>query len=190
MKNLFLIIGAPGSGKTTDASMIAQRNDEVIAHYSMGELLRIEAQSNSPLGKSISSYINAGNLVPIEIVASTMLSVIKQCDKNYILIDGFPRTKEQMLTLDYLLVTEPEINLVSVIEVVVSEKVACERVLGRARGDDDSEEVFKNRMKVYTAPLKDIQNLYEKRGLLKKIDGERSIEAIVNEMELFIHRFF
>lgn len=186
MKNLFLIIGAPGSGKTTDASLIAQRNSEKIAHYSMGELLRIEAQSNSPLGRSIASYMNAGNLVPIEIVASTILSVIKQCEKNYILIDGFPRTKEQMLTLDYLLVTEPEINLVSVIEVVVSEDVACERVLGRARGDDDNVEVFKNRMKVYTQPLQDIEKLYTKRGLLKKIDGERSIEEIVAEMEDFI----
>lgn len=58
-----------------------------------------------------------------------------------------------MLTLDYLLVTEPEINLASVIEVVVSEKVACERVLGRARGDDDNEEVFRNRMKVYTRSI-------------------------------------
>ena len=91
-----------------------------------------------------------------------------------------------MLTLDYLLVTEPEINLVSVIEVVVSEDVACERVLGRARGDDDNVEVFKNRMKVYTQPLQDIEKLYTKRGLLKKINGERSIEEIVAEMEDFI----
>jgi adenylate kinase len=74
----------------------------------------------------------------------------------------------------------------SVIEVVVSEQVARDRVLGRARGDDDKEEVFNNRMSVYTTPLADIQNFYEAKKLLKKIDGERSIEEIVNDMEQFI----
>ena len=72
------------------------------------------------------------------------------------------------------------------IEVVVSEEVARDRVLGRARGADDNNEVFDNRMQVYTDPLALIQNFYEAKEMLVKIDGERTIEAIVDEMDIFI----
>jgi adenylate kinase len=76
--------------------------------------------------------------------------------------------------------------LMNVIEVVVSEEVARDRVLGRARGADDNNTVFDNRMKVYTEPLSLIQNFYDNKKMLVKLDGERSIEAIVDELETFI----
>ena len=66
MKQLFLIIGAPGSGKTTDAQIIG-KNDGFV-HFSTGELLRDEVASGSELGKTIDSFISRGNLVPLEIV--------------------------------------------------------------------------------------------------------------------------
>ena len=186
MKKLFLIIGAPGSGKTTDAQIISENNPDSIVHFSTGELLRDEVASGSELGKTIDSYISKGNLVPLEIVINTIISAIKSSSKDIILIDGFPRSVEQMMELDKLLAQESGIKLESVIEVEVSEEVAKERVLGRARGADDNEEVFFNRMKVYTEPLADIQKFYSEKGLLKKIDGERSIEEIVNDMEEYI----
>ena len=189
MKQLFLIIGAPGSGKTTDASLIAEKNSETIAHYSTGELLRSEVVSGSKLGILIESYVAVGNLVPLDIVVNTIVKAIHNSKKNIILIDGFPRSQEQMITLDTILATENSITLISVIEVEVSEEVACERVLGRARGADDNAEVFKNRMKVYTNPLLDIHTFYKAKGLLKKINGERSIEEIVADMEAFIKNF-
>ncbi len=189
MKKLFLIIGAPGSGKTTDAEIIAKNNPDTIAHFSTGELLRNEVASGSELGKTIDSYISKGNLVPLDIVINTIVSAIKSSNKDTILIDGFPRSEEQMKALDELLAKEDEVELISVIEVVVSEDVAKERVLGRARGADDNEEVFKNRMKVYTDPLPTIQAFYEEKNLLHKIDGERSIEEIVNDMEEFVKNF-
>ncbi len=186
MKKLFLIIGAPGSGKTTDAQIISERNAEEFVHFSTGELLRDEVTSGSELGKTIDNFISKGNLVPLDIVIDTIISAIKSSQKDVILIDGFPRSVEQMLKLDELLQKESDIELKSVIEVVVSEETAKERVLGRARGDDDNEEVFFNRMQVYTKPLKEIEKFYEEKNLLKKIDGERSIEEIVNDMEEFI----
>ena len=186
MKKLFLIIGAPGSGKTTDASLIAEKNSETIAHYSTGELLREEVASKSELGKTIDSFISAGNLVPLDIVINTIIHAIKNSPKNIILIDGFPRSDEQMRALDTLLKQESSIQLVSVIEVEVSEQVACDRVLGRARGADDNVQVFKNRMKVYTDPLAGIQKFYNEKNLLHKINGERAIQDIVLEMESFI----
>ncbi|QCT94640.1 adenylate kinase [Caminibacter mediatlanticus TB-2] len=186
MKKLFLIIGAPGSGKTTDAELIAKRNSDKIVHYSTGDLLRAEVASGSELGKKIKSYIDNGNLVPLEIVINTIKNAIEKADKDIVLIDGFPRSVEQMKALDEMLKTNPNIDLVSVIEVVVSEEVARNRVLGRARGADDNVEVFNNRMKVFLEPLKDIEEFYEKQNKLIKINGERTIEEIVDEMEKII----
>ena len=185
-KKLFLIIGAPGSGKTTDAELIAERHPHKVAHFSTGELLRAEVARGTELGKRIASYVDNGNLVPLDIVINTIVTAIKSTDKDVVLIDGFPRSVEQMKALDEILQNEKDVELVNVIEVVVSEEVAKDRVLGRARGADDNEEVFNNRMKVYTDPLADIQKFYEEKGLLHKINGERGIEEIVNEMDEFI----
>ncbi|WP_024791641.1 adenylate kinase [Lebetimonas sp. JS032] len=186
MKKLFLIIGAPGSGKTTDAELIAKRNPDTIVHYSTGDLLRAEVASGSELGKKIKSYIDNGNLVPLEIVINTIKSAIEKADKDIILIDGFPRSVEQMIALNKMLKTAKDIDLVAVIEVEVSEEIARDRVLGRARGADDNAEVFNNRMKVFLEPLKDIEEFYSKQNKLIKINGERTVEEIVDEMEKVI----
>jgi len=186
MKKLFLIIGAPGSGKTTDAELIAERNSDKIVHFSTGELLRAEAASGSELGKTIDSFVSKGNLCPLNIVLDTIVSALNNSDRDVIVIDGFPRSVEQMSSFDELLQKESNIELSSVIEVVVSEETAKDRVLGRARGADDNVEVFNNRMSVYTEPLKDIQDFYSSKNLLKQISGEGTIEEIVNEMNEFV----
>ena len=185
MKKLFLIIGAPGSGKTTDAELIAAKHTN-ITHYSTGDMFRAEVASGSQRGEIIETYISAGNIVPIDIAIETILGAIKNAPTDVIIIDGYPRSLEQMTELDKYLVNEKEVKLVNVIEVEVSEEVARDRVLGRLRGADDNVEVFNNRMKVYTEPLKEIQEFYGAKSLLKKIDGERTIEKIVNEMDEYI----
>ena len=193
MKKLFLIIGAPGSGKTTDASIIAEKHSDKIVHYSTGDMLREEVASGSELGKTIESYISKGALVPLNIIIDTIVSAIKNAPVNTILIDGYPRSEEQMTAFDELVSKEDDIELVSVIEVRVSEEVARERILGRraeaAPGEersDDSEEVFNDRMKIYTEPLGAIQRFYTDKGLLTVINGERTLDEVVAEMEAFI----
>ena len=184
-KKLFLIIGAPGSGKTTDAELIAKNNPN-ITHYSTGDMLRAEVASKSERGKEINKYIEKGEIVPISIVIETIINAIKTSPTDIIIIDGYPRSIEQMLELDKYLQKHKDIELISVIEVSVSEETARQRVLGRARGVDDNNEVFNNRMKVYTEPLVQIRDFYTKKGKLKVISGERSIEEIVSDMEAFI----
>jgi adenylate kinase len=185
-KKLFLIIGAPGSGKTTDAHLIAERNPDLVVHYSTGDLLRDEVASGSELGKEIKSYIDNGKLVPLQIVIDTIKKAIEKADKPIVLIDGFPRSVEQMKALDEMLKNNDNIELVAVIEVVVSEEVAKERVLGRQRGADDNIEVFNNRMKIFLEPLPEIEKFYESQGKLIKINGERTVEEIVDDMEKII----
>lgn len=185
MKKLFLIIGAPGSGKTTDAELIAKENEN-ISHYSAGDMFRAEVASGSERGKLIDSFISKGEIVPINIAIETIVGAIKKAPTNVVIIDGYPRSIEQMNSLDQYLDNENDVELSNVIEVEVSEEVARDRVLGRARGADDNNEVFNNRMRVYTEPLKDIQDFYTKKDMLKVINGERTIEEIVRDMEMFI----
>lgn len=187
MKKLFLIIGAPGSGKTTDASIIAEHSEGKIAHFSTGDLLRTEVASGSELGKTIDGFVSKGNLVPLEIVINTVLGAIKTSDKNAVVIDGFPRSIEQMAELEKALEGNTDVELVSVIEADVSEEVARQRVLGRARGADDNDEVFNNRMKVYTEPIEAIRKFYTDSVKLHVVNAERTIEEIVADMKAHIH---
>ena len=186
MKKLFLIIGAPGSGKTTDAELIAKENDN-ITHYSTGDMLRAEVASGSKLGLEINNYISKGLIVPIKIAIETITNAIKSASTDVVILDGYPRSMEQLTALDEYLHVDSSLQLTSVIEVHVSEETARDRVLGRNRGADDNNEVFDNRMKVYTEPLNEIQAFYNDKNILKVISGEGTIEEIVSEMGTFIN---
>ena len=190
MKKLFLIIGAPGSGKTTDAELIAAKHEN-ITHFSTGDMFRAEILSGSQRGQIIDTYVSAGNIVPIDIAIETIIGAIKKAPTPIVVIDGYPRSVEQMQELDNYLINEKEVELVNVIEIEVSQNTAFQRVLGRAADADvvradDNEEVFLNRMKLYIEPLEEIQNYYRKKNILKIISGEGTIEEIVSEMDSFV----
>jgi adenylate kinase len=190
MKRLFLIIGAPGSGKTTDAELIAAKHHN-ITHYSTGDMFRAEVASGSQRGAVIDSYISKGHIVPIDIAIETIVGAIKNAPTDVVVIDGYPRSVEQMVELDKYLENEDEVQLVNCIEVEVSQDTAFQRVLGRAADAqvvraDDNEAVFLNRMKLFIEPLEEIREFYTKKELLKVISGEATIKEIVEEMDAFI----
>ncbi len=119
------------------------------------------------------------------------MRAIKNAPTTTVVIDGYPRSIEQMTELDKYLLNETEVQLSSVIEVEVSQETAFQRVLGRAADAkvvraDDNEEVFLNRMKLYTEPLAEIKAFYTNKNLLKVISGEGTIEEIVSEMDIFV----
>jgi len=184
-KQLFLIIGAPGSGKTTNAEIIAQNNPN-ISHYSTGDMLRAEVANKSELGQEIHQYISKGLIVPIEIAIKTITNAIKNSPNDIILLDGYPRSIEQMEALENFLQQDESIILQNVIEIKVSEQTAKERVLGRARGDDDNISVFNNRMKVYLEPLPQIKQFYETKNIFTTISGEGTIQENVQNLEEFL----
>lgn len=192
-KKLFLVIGAPGSGKTTNASLIARRHKEHIVNYSMGDMLRDEIACGSERGKMISSYIKKGELVPLDIIIDTMITAIKYAPTEVVMIDGFPRSVEQMKVFDVLVSQEAEIELVAVIEIAASEETAKARISARAAEaapgqirSDDREEVFYERMKIYSESLEEIETFYREKKLLKIIDGEKPLEMVASLMELFV----
>jgi len=154
---------APGSGKTTDAELIAEQNNN-ITHYSTGDMLRAEVASGSEIGKELDSYMSKGLIVPIEMAIKTITNAIKNAPTDVIIIDGYPRSMEQLNALDEYLQNDSSLELISVIEVAVSEE-----------------------MKVYIEPLNIIQAFYSAKGILKIISGEGNIKEIVSEMETFIN---
>ena len=156
-------------------------------------MLREEVASGSELGQTIESFIAKGALVPLKIIVDTIVSAIKNAPVDNVLIDGYPRSTEQMTAFDELVSKEDDIELASVIEVRVSEQVAKDRILGRAaeakpgeERSDDSVEVFFDRMKIYTDPLAEIQAFYTDKNLLTVISGERTLEEVVADMESFV----
>jgi adenylate kinase len=182
MKKLFLIIGAPGSGKTTDAELIAKKNEH-ITHYSAGDMFRAEVASGSQRGKILDSYMSKGNIVPIDIAIETIINAIKNSPTDVTIIDGYPRSVEQMTKLDQYLKTEDKLNLLSVIEIVVSDNTARDRVIGRSRGDDDNIDIFNNRMNIFYEPLESIRKFYKAKGIYKDISGEPTIKKVVLEIQ-------
>ena len=185
LKKLILLIGAPGSGKTTDGSNIAQNHSD-ITHYSTGDLLKSEVEKETKLGKINKGFIESGELVPTDIVIDTIVGAVKNAPTDIILLDGFPRKEKQMKFFADCLNNVDGIELSSVIEIRVSEDVARERVLG---GDESkSEDLFNNTMRIYQETIAEIEEFYNQNNLLKVIDGERDMNVVIEEIDTFLQQ--
>ena len=150
-----VLVGPPGAGKGTQAVRLAERLD--VPHISTGDLFRANLSEMTPLGVEAKRYMDAGDLVPDEVTCEMVRARLDEPDagKGFIL-DGFPRNVSQADSLDAML-AETGHPLDAVVELKVAEDVVVERLLSRGRSDD-TEDVIRNRQKVYrdeTAPLLD-----------------------------------
>jgi adenylate kinase len=168
-----VLVGPPGAGKGTQAVQLAERLD--VPHISTGDLFRANLSAMTPLGVEAKRYMDAGDLVPDDVTTRMVRSRLGEADagKGFIL-DGFPRTLPQADALDAML-DELGTPLDAIVEFAVADEVVVERLLGRGRSDD-TEDVIRNRQKVYrdeTAPL-----LNHYRAKLVSVDAVGSVDEV------------
>ena len=170
-----VFLGAPGSGKGTQAELLAEAL--AVPAISTGAMLREAVAAGSALGERVSSILSAGELVDDATMADVVRDRLAQKDaREGFLLDGYPRTLAQVETLDGILKDAGE-ALDAVIEVEVPAGELLRRALARQR-EDDTEEIIKNRLSVYETNTAPLVAVYRERGLLLPIDGDQPIEAV------------
>ncbi|RKQ61888.1 adenylate kinase [Thermovibrio guaymasensis] len=176
-----VFLGPPGAGKGTQAVRIAEKYN--VPHISTGDILRAAVKEGTELGQLAKSYMDRGELVPDEVIIGIIRERLSQPDirERGFILDGFPRTLKQAEALDQLL-SELNMPLDRVIYLNVDDEEIVKRLLARGRADD-TEEVIRNRLKVYreqTAPLIDY---YAEKCLLAEIYGVGEIDEITKKIE-------
>ena len=206
------IIGKPGSGKDTVCKALSEKHSwKVIV---TGDLLRKIAKENTELGKKIAETLEKGEIVSDEIVAELVVKEINKSHSDVILLNGYPRRINQAIILEEKF--SKKIDLV--IEIDVSDSMARERIIYRrycpkcgkiynlkffppkedeicdickeklVQRKDDTEEVFKHRLKRFYDEIQEIREFYTKRGIFFKVNGEKNVKEIVNEVEGLIQK--
>lgn len=181
-----IMFGPPGAGKGTQSKIIQENYN--IKQLSTGDMLRAEVASESILGHTIKAIIDAGELVSDEIIIEIIGNCISEpeCEKGFIL-DGFPRTLPQSEELDNML-GHMSRSIGHVIVLEVDKNILINRIKTRSSEDggarsDDTEAVLKNRLEVYEAQTAPLLPYYEKKGVLRKVDGMKTIEEVTSQIE-------
>ena len=200
-----VLLGAPGAGKGTQAQRLVA--DYGVAHISTGDLLRAAVKAQSELGVAAKKYMDAGELVPDQLVIDLVKERLAADDaqKGFIL-DGFPRNTTQAVTLDTeLAAMGRELDgalLVDVPTEVISDRLSSRRTCrdcGYTAGpdttvcpscagemyqrDDDKPETIKNRLDVYEKNTSPLVEYYRGQGILKVVDGNRDIDLVYTDVK-------
>ncbi|MDL1971787.1 MAG: adenylate kinase [Deltaproteobacteria bacterium] len=205
-----IFLGPPGAGKGTQAKMLVERYG--IPQVSTGDILRAAVAEGTELGKKAKEYMEAGKLVPDEVVIGIIEERLKQsdCEKGFIL-DGFPRTVPQAEALDKVLekmgrkidhvltLDVPEEELIrrltgrrtckkcGAMYHIIFNPPKVEGVCDKCGGElyqrpDDNEETVRSRLSVYEQQTSPLIDFYEKKGLVRKIDGRGEIKEIFDQI--------
>lgn len=202
-----ILLGPPGAGKGTQAKLLSARHG--IPHISTGDIFRAAIREGTPLGVRAKEFLDRGALVPDEIVIGIVTERLgaEDCRRGF-LLDGFPRTLPQAEALDRYL-AETGRPLTAAIDLEVGEEILIRRLTGRRvcracgapyhvdtnpprepgrcdrcggelyQRDDDQPETVAERLRVYEAQTKPLIDYYERRGLLRRIEGDGgSIEEV------------
>ena len=205
-----IMLGAPGAGKGTQAKMLSERYG--IPHISTGDIFRMNIKNNTELGQKAKGYMDAGQLVPDELVVDLVVDRIKaqDCMKGFIL-DGFPRTIPQAEALDYALNNQNE-KIDYAINVDVPDENIIKRMSGRRAcvgcgatyhlvynptktegvcdvcgeklilRDDDKPETVQKRLDVYHEQTQPLIDYYNKKEVILTVDGTQDIDVVYDEI--------
>ena len=176
-----LIMGPPGAGKGTQAAVISQRLG--IPHVSTGDLFRANLAEGTPLGVEAKKYMDAGEYVPDSVTNGMVRARLSEADAAQgFLLDGYPRTVQQVAELDGMLAGK-HLDKVIVLTANTDEVVA--RLLNRAAEQgrsDDTEEVIRRRLEVYSEQTAPLTSLYESRGVLVNVDGLGAVNEVTERI--------
>jgi adenylate kinase len=175
-----LLIGAPGSGKGTQAQRLAERFG--IAHISSGDLLRQHVKDQTALGRTIKSYVDAGDLVPDAVVMDMLRKPVVAATENggYVL-DGFPRTVEQAQA-SFPTARALGVEVQAAVHLDVAREELVRRLLARQRGSDDTEAVIEHRLQVYLDKTVPLLEYYAGREWMFTVDGAQPPDGVHAEI--------
>lgn len=191
-----IILGAPGAGKGTHCALIREKYN--LEHVSTGDMLRAEVAEGSPLGMQAKGYMEAGKLVPDDLIIDMIMKKFSHSTGKGLLLDGFPRTVAQAKALD------EKVKVDIVIDLAVSDATVIQRITGRrmcpncnaiyntrylngsdtcsacggklVQRADDTEETVKKRLESYYAYTEPLIAYYKAQGLLHTVDSETGVE--------------
>lgn len=179
-----IIFGAPGAGKGTQATRIAQRHG--IPAISTGDIFRANIKNGTALGLQVKEILASGAYVPDEVTNAIVRDRLDQADAaGGFLLDGYPRTQAQVVELDDMLDARGA-ALDAVLELTVDTDEVVQRLLRRAESDgraDDTEDVIRHRMKIYEEETAPLAALYRERGLLRQVDGMGEMDEVTERLE-------
>ncbi|MCY3985963.1 MAG: adenylate kinase [Candidatus Dadabacteria bacterium] len=178
-----ILFGPPGAGKGTQADFIREKYG--VEHISTGDVLREAVKNGTEVGLYAKSFMDKGELVPDEVVTEIIRQKISTLGEAGFMLDGFPRTLEQAKCLEDIL-TGAGAAIDAVIFLEVPDQEVIQRIIRRQKIEgrqDDTEDLIKNRLRVYkdqTSPLKDF---YEGTGVLHAVEGVGEISDIAVRVE-------
>jgi len=207
---IIILLGPPGAGKGTQAVAIAEKIH--LPHVSTGDIFRANLKDGTPLGLEAKKYMDAGTLVPDDLVVRLVVDRLSAPDaRGGVLLDGFPRTAAQAEALSEFLAAAGR-TIKCCLSLKVTDEVILTRLSGRRlcrncgagyhltfspppadgrcgrcggeiyQRDDDREEILKKRLDVFHLQTNPLTHWYEDHGLLRTIDGEGPVEEITKRI--------
>jgi adenylate kinase len=178
-----LIVGPPGAGKGTQATMIAERYG--IPAISTGDIFRANIKNQTELGKQVEAIVSSGSYVPDELTNAIVADRLAEADaQGGFLLDGYPRTVDQVHELDRVLAaSEASLDAVVLLEADIDEVV--QRLLKRAAEQgraDDTEEVIRHRQEVYVEQTQPLIALFDQKGIVVRVDGLGTIDDVAERI--------